>query len=329
MTRRHPPRVQPPPPEPVVARAERSAAWRWGQAAALVWYLGGFACLVAGVATQTGPYAWMARWEVRHLGANSVMGSFLPGFGVLLLPLLILACLPRRDDWPFIAGAKSAFWPDERDRRRPTPAPALRRRMARARDILAWLAAISLLAGAVLCWLSLRPGEQPPGSPLPSLTLAQATAPGAELPTYARLADALPRPDMAWEHDYTIRTTHYHDLYIPLVPSPWHPGDPLTVLQLDKGLVAGQPGPPEGKLSRGLPAWLIASMRDAGLNPADDPVVLTRELLNGTAPAPDEVDAMLSAVFGGALTIVFGAMAFSMHRAGRRLPGGREPAARS
>ncbi len=314
--RRHDRPHDPPPP---AAEAEMPRTWRWGQIAAAVWYLGGFAVLVIGVATQTGPYAWMARWQVRSFGGNSVMGAFLPGFGVLLLPFVVLACLPRRADWPFVVGAKDAFWPQGPARRRTAPVAEQRRLMRRASAIVAGLAVASFVAGAVLCALSLRPGEQAPGSPLPRLTLAQVARPGARLPDYASLVGAIAHPEAAWAHDYAIRTTRYHDVFIPLTAPDWRPGDTVDVLQLDNRTVAGDPGPPEGTLARGLPAWLVAAMRDAGLNTADDPVVLTRGRLGGIVPPPDRIDAVIAAIIGGALTMVFAAMAFSFRRAGRRL----------
>lgn len=45
----------------------------------------------------------------------------------------------------------------------------------------------------------------------------------------------------------------------------------------------------------------------------------------GVVPAPDGVDAILSLILGGALAVMFGLMALSFHRAGRRLlnPAGR------
>ncbi len=131
------------------------------------------------------------------------MGSFLPGFG--LLPLIVLACLPRRADWPFVYGAKDVIWPRDRPERVVLSPERALHRMRVARWIVTGLAASCLLAGDVGCWISLQPGAQPVGSALPVLTLQAATAPGAVLPEYARLVGVVVQRGSVWEHDHRGR----------------------------------------------------------------------------------------------------------------------------
>ena len=184
---------------------------------------------------------------------------------------------------------------------------------------MAGLALSCVVAAAIGGVLSMRPGDQRPGSPLPRFTTSELTAPDVILPGYAHLADVVARPEMAWEHDYTIRATRYRDTYIPLTTPEWRPGDAVAVLQLDRRSLAGVPGPTEGSLSRNVPGWQVTAMRQSGLPVADDPLVLTREVLNGVVPEPDSVGLVLAVAFGGAAAMTFGAIALGFHRAYRRL----------
>ena len=318
--RRHPSRLPPSPtPAPPVAAEPSHRAWAWGQAVALVWFLGGFAALLAAAVMQVGPAAWAAAWQVRHLGSDSVTLGFLPGFALLLLPLVILRCLPRRPDWPFLCGLQDALWPKQPVRRTVLPHGAELARLRRVRGVMAGLALSCAVAAAVAGWLSLRPGDQRPGTPLPVLTLAEAIRPGVVLPGYARLAGAVPRPEAAWAHDYTVRTTRYRDTYTPLTPPGWRPGDPVAALQVERRDLLGVPGPAEGALSRELPGWLLGAMREYGLPLVDAPLVLTRDTLHGTVPEPDGVGVLVAAMFGGTTGLTFGAIALGFHRAYRRL----------
>ena len=111
--------------------------------------------------------------------------------------------------------------------------------------------------------------------------------------------EAVLRPDLAWEQEYTIRATRYRDTYTRLTTAGWRPGDPVAVLQMDRRSLAGVPGPAEGSFSRGVPGWLVSAMRQSGMALTDDPLVLTRAVLNGVVPEPDGVGAVLSVAFGG------------------------------
>ena len=42
---------------------------------------------------QVGPFTWVSAWQVRHLGGDRTTLGFLPGFLLLLLPLVVLRCL--------------------------------------------------------------------------------------------------------------------------------------------------------------------------------------------------------------------------------------------
>ena len=316
---RHPAGPPLPAPTPPAAAEPSPRAWAWGQAVALVWYLGGFAALMAAMVMQIGLSAWAAAWQVRHWGSDSTTLGFLPGFALLLLPLLILRCLPRRADRPFLCGLQDALWPKQPVRRTPRPREAELARLRRTRGVMAALAGACVVAAAVPGWLSLRPGDQRPGTPLPVLTLSEVTRPGAPLPGYARLAAAVPRPESAWAHDYTVRTTRYRDTYTPLTAPDWRPGDPVTALQVDRRDLLGVPGPAEGALSRGLPGWLLAAIREDGMKLADEPVVLTRDTLHGLVPEPDGVGLVVAVLFGGTTGLTFGAIALGFHRAYRRL----------
>ena len=316
--------AQHPAPLPVVPTGLQRAR-RWGRAVALTWYLGGFVVLFVCAISQIGPSAWVAAWQVRHWGFDNVLGSFLPGFAVLLLPVVVLAILPRRADWPFVSGAKEAVWSRHQSPRAVLPLDRRLRLFRKARWIAAGLAATCLLATCIACWVSLAPGAQAVGSPLPELTPAAVSVPGVALPGYARIIGSTARRESAWEHDEILSRTSIQDLYVPLTAPGWRPGDPVDLLQLDHRSIAGQPGPPEGTLSHGVPAWLLASMREAGLAVTGDPVVLTRQALGGVVPAPDGIAAVISVILGGALTVTFGMAALSFHLAGRRLltPAGR------
>ncbi len=286
---------------------------------ALVWYLGGFAALMAAMVMQVGPSAWAAAWQVRHWGSDSTTLGFLPGFALLLLPLVILRCLPRRADRSFLCGLQDALWPKQPVRRTPLPREAELARLRRARGIMATLALACVVVAVVAGWLSLLPGDQRPGSPLPVLTLPEVTRPGAVLPDYARLAGAVPRPEWAWVHDYTIRTTRYRDTYVPLTAPDWQPGDPMTALQVDRRDLRGVPGSAEGALSRSLPGWLLAAMREDGMPLVDAPLVFTRDILHGLVPEPDGIGLVMAVLFGGTTGLTFGAIALGFHRAIRRL----------
>ena len=319
--RRHHPAGSPPSPAPASATdAEPSPqAWGWGQAVALVWYLGGFLALLVGAVMQVGPSAWAAAWQVRHLGSDSMTLGFVPGYALLLLPLVILRCLPRRPDRPFLCGLQDALWPKQPVHRTTLPREAELARLRRVRGVMVGLALACVVAAAVPGWLSLRLGDQRPGTPLPVLTLAEATLPGAVLPGYARLVGALPRPEAAWSHDYTIRAARYQDTYTPLTAPDWRPGDPVAALQVDRRDLLGLPGPEEGALSRGLPGWLMDVLRETGLPLVNAPLVLTRDTLHGTVPEPDGVGALVAAMFGGTTCLTFSAIAIGFHRAYRRL----------
>ena len=318
MTRPHR-RSRPIPPKPIVAEAKPGPAWAWGQAVALVWYLGGFVALLVSAVMQVGPTAWVAAWQHRHLGSDSVTISFLPGFGLLLLPLLVTRCLKRRPDRPFLCGVQDALWPSTRSQRTTRPWDEQLARLRRTSGIMLALALGCVAVAAILGALSMRPGDQRPGSPLPRLTMAELAAPDAILPSHAYLLDAVVQPDLAWAHDYTIRATRYRDTYTPLTTPGWRPGSPVTVLQMDRRGLAGVPGSPEGSLSRGVPGWLVSAMRQSGMALTDDPLVLTREVLNGVVPEPDGVGVVLAVAFGGATGLIFGAIALGFHRAYRRL----------
>ena len=204
-------------------------------------------------------------------------------------------------------------------RRTPLPQEAELARLRRVRGIMAGLALGCVAAAVVPGWLSLQPGDQRPGTPLPVITLTDATRPGAVLPTYVQLAGAVPRPESAWVHDYTIRATCYRDTYTPLASPDWRLGDPVAALQLDRRDLLGVPGPAEGVLSRGLPEWLLDAMRENGLPLVNAPLVLTRDTLHGTVPEPDGIGVLVAAMFGGTTGLTFGAIALGFHRAYRRL----------
>lgn len=318
MTRRHR-RPPPVPAKPIAAEAQPGPAWAWGQAVALLWYLGGFAALLVGAVLQVGPAAWMAAWQHRHGGSDSVTISFLPGFFLLLLPLLVARRMKRRPDRPFLCGVQDALWPGTRPPRTARSRDGQLARLRRTSRIMLALALGCVAVAGILGALSMRPGEQRPGSPLPRLTVAELTAPDATLTGHAHVVDAVAQPDGAWVHDYTVRATRYRDTYIPLTAPGWRPGDPVTMLQMERRGLAGVPGPPEGSLSRGVPGWMVGAMRQSGMALIDDPPVLTREVLNGVVPEPDGVGLILAVAFGGATGLTFGAIALGFHRAYRRL----------
>ena len=303
MTRRRR-RSKPIPPTPSVAGTQADPAWAWwGQAVALIWHLDRFTALLVGAIMQVGPSAWVAAWQHRHLGSDSVTISFLPGLGLLLLPLLVARCLPRRTDRPFLCGVQNALWPRTRLRQTARPRDEQLARLRRTRSIMVALALGCVAAAAILGALSMRPGDQRPGSPLPRVTMAELAAPDVILPDYAHLLNAVMQPDLAWEHDYTIRATRYRDTCTRLTTPSWRQGNPVAVLQMDRRSLARVPGPAEGALSRGVPGWLVTAMRPSGMALADDPLVLTREVLNGVFPEPDGVGVVLAVAFGGATAL--------------------------
>lgn len=282
-----------------------SLRWaRLGAATIVTWYLGGFVLLVAGALLQIGPFAWAAAWQARHWGWNGFVLSFLPGFALLALPVIVLPFTPRRPDWPFLCGAQDALTL-HRDAAARLPSPE---RMAGilCRLVQGGLAMAVLfpLAGGVGYGLVLRIGDRGAGAPLPERTLAEIATPGAKLPEYARLVGAEPRSEIGWVHDEIDRRIHRRDFYTPLTPPGWHAGDPVAVLEENPTVVEDDPpdpsapGPLEGAFSRGLPRWMLAELRQRGAPVTDDPVLLVRRNLGDVVPGADTIAATLCLILG-------------------------------
>ncbi len=278
-----------------------------GKAAVVTWYLGGFLLLAIAALVQVGPFAWMAAWQVRSRGTDDLVLAFLPGFALLVAPLVVLRLLPRQPGRPFLCGAQDAL-------RATAAPPATPDRMAhillRCAQTGFTLAALCLVAGGTGAAVVLQTGARDAGRPLPNLTLEAAT--GMPVPHYARLVGVVPRPDRAWLHDHTVRQTRYLDVYTPLTGPGWRSGDAVSLLAEER-TVAGDAAPQddparrgsiEGRLERGaLPAWMLAEMRRSGIAITDDPVVLVRSVLGGVTPGPDMVDVVLCAVLGAVFAV--------------------------
>ena len=282
---------------------------RWrkrGRIAVGVWFLGGYLALVACALLQAGPFAWAAAWQSRHWGSDNFILSFLPGFAVLTLSFIPLRLLPKRPDRPFLYGVQEVLSERLGTRRVAPPSPdQLARTLLRFAKVGFVLSVLCPVAGGVACFLIIAIGNRGAGAPLPEVTLAS-MAQGA-LPDYARLTGAAAQPDASWVHDYALRQTRYHDVYLPLTNPGWHAGDKVTLLEEDRSVVdddppspdLAKPGPIEGRLERGaLPDWMVTEMRRTGVAVVDDPVVLVRSDLHGVVPGADMVMAVMSVVFG-------------------------------
>ncbi len=318
------------PPIAATAHAAEPAATsrRWaglGAASIVTWYLGGFVLLVAGALRQVGPFAWAAAWQARHWGWNGFILSFLPGFALLASPVVVIAFIPRRPDWPFLCGAQDAFAPPRGAAARP-PSPERMAGILR-RCVQGGLAMAVLfpLAGGVGYGLVLRIGDRGAGAPLPERTLAEVAMPGAKLPDYARVVGAEPRPEMGWVHDEIDRRVHRRDVYTPLTPPGWHPGDPVAVLEESPTVVGDDPpdpsppGPLEGALTHGVPGWMLAELRRRGAPVTDDPVLLVRRTLAGAVPGADTTAATVCLILGVGFGVFSLVASVAWHHRRRRL----------
>ena len=241
----------------------------WGQATAAIWYLGGFALLLAAALLQVGPSACMAAWQVQHWGGDNPIVSFLPGFIVLAAPMLILCLLPRQAEGSFLCGMQDALAPN---RSRPVQPPPPERM---AHLLLFWARGALIAVGVFLYRrrAGLRTGHahrrSRAGAPLPELTLAAVAAQGAALPPFARLVGATPQLEFTWGHEHSERRTYHRDAFTPLTGPGWHPGEPVAVLVEDRTVLGDggadallPPGPVEGALVRGaLPGWMLDELR--------------------------------------------------------------------
>ncbi len=317
MTQRRKHRPRPPGPSvaalataPASNEARQPRLAKLGSAAAVLWYLGGFALLMAGALLQVGPFAWAAAWQVRHWSGDNFVLSFLPGFAVLALPVVLLQLLPRRPEWPFLFGAQNAFSsPPGVPLSRPAPEYMARLLLRLARGGFV-VSALCLVAGGVGYVAVLGVGGRGAGQPLPRLSLADTM--GDLLPAYAVLTGVVPHPEASWVHDHAIRQTRYHDVYTPLTGPDWHPGDAVSLLEERSHVMddstpsvdtdAG--GPVEGRLGRGtLPQWMVTELRRSGVAVVDDPVVLARRDLEGVVPGADMVGAILALVMGAVFAL--------------------------
>ena len=288
------------------------------------WYLGGFMLLGAGAIMQVGPYAWVAAWQARHWGWNSVLLSFLPGFVLLALPVTILQFIPRRPDWPFLSGAQDAFGKSLDPARRPSPErmAAILRRFVIGGLIMS---AVFPVAGLASYGLIEHLGNRGAGVPLPERTLAAVSAPGAALPDYARLVGAEPRPEIGWVHDEFDRRLHRRDFYMPLTPPGWHAGDPVAVLEVNRTVVRDDPPDPsppapfEGTLERGVPDWIVSELRQNGAQVTNDPILLVRHDLHGVVPGADMIGASLGLVFGATFMLASLGASLAWHIRRQRL----------
>ena len=315
------PSVPPPPP------ASRWAAI--GKAAILVWYGGGFALLLLGVLVQAGPFGWAAAWQVRHWGGDALVLTVLPGFLLLAAPVVVLQLLPRRPGWPFIAGAQDAIAPGRNFAVRPVTPDRMAQVLLTCARAGFVAAALFLAAGGIGFVAIGRIGNRGAGQPLPELTLAQATAPGATLPAYARLAGVTARPAFGWTHDHAVRQTRYRDRYIPLTGPSWRPGDLVMLLEQNGGAIDrsgvgdGLPEPAgaiEGSLAHNaLPGWMVEEMRRSGMALAADPVVLHRQALGGVTPGADSIGAWFTAAGGVVLAALSGVVSLAWLYRRRRL----------
>ncbi len=290
----------------------------------LLWFLGGFGVLLVGTLLQVGPSGWASAWQVRHWGYDNPMLSFLPGFVVLAIPLVVLQLVSRRRAGAVLRGAQERLYQPGP----PISGPPSPERMAWALLRLARggliAAPLFLFAGGIGFGLVVLVGSRGAGARLPELTLIAVARAHGELPGYARLVDAIRRPETTWLHEYAVRQTLYRDAYTPLTGAGWTNGDPVVVLE-KRSAAAGEATDAlspvmEGGLARGaVPGWMLIELRRRGVAVTDDPVVLTRRALGGVVPGADMVGAWLCAGLGGMFALLSLAASLVWFRQRRRL----------
>lgn len=248
----------------------------------------------------------------RLFGWDAPVLAMVPFLLLFWAPMFVLRMLPRRPERSFLCGAQDALDPTRNpDWRRPVvPDEVLARRMRRLRGGALLVAAVAATVAGIAYRLT---SHQPPdaGKPLPPIAVA-ALGRGGTLPAHARIVAAVAGYDQAWIHAWSIRTTGYEDVYLPLRAPGQSPEAPVAAVVkatyiVGRETVAGDPpvAPFEGALApASYPAWMRERMRAKGFVLASSAVELRRMRLDGREPGNDGVGAAL-AIGGGVVAVLF------------------------
>ena len=248
----------------------------------------------------------------RLFGWDAPVLAIVPLLLLIWAPMFVLRLLPRRPERSFLCGAQDALDPTRNPNwRRPVVSDEmLASRMRRLRGGALIVAVVAVVVAGVVYRVASR---QPPdaGRPLPRIAVA-ALAQGGALPAHARVVSAVPGYDQAWIHAWSVRSTGYEDVYIPLRTPGQSPDMPVAAVVkatyiVGRETVAGDPpvAPFEGELvPASYSAWMRERMREKGFVLAPGAVELRRMKLGGREPGNDGVGATL-AIGGGVVAVLF------------------------
>lgn len=146
----------------------------------------------------------------------------------------------------------------------------------------------------------------------------------AKVPAYIRLEGGVAHPDLAGARDYTIKTSHYRDYYMPRTLPGWNSNDAVAVIELDNTFPDNPPDPDyafnppgavEGELeSVTLPRDMASAFGTLGWKTATPIYVLTRKRLGGVVPGADAIGEVMTALIGVLLAVMFGGIALFQKR---------------
>jgi len=176
----------------------------------VLWVAVSLPVMLYGWITFTGPYRWVAEWEVQRFGSYDADG-FPMVFGVVALPVLLLGGLAMAKQRLTGGRTRAAAAAPPRPTPKQVPARAL---------ALIGLAAIPVAAGSA--WLGYQKSQQP-------LTFEAVNAADNRAPqtTHVDLS-AVAQTDMIVDFEETTNADKRTQRYLPLTPPDWQPSQPLA-----------------------------------------------------------------------------------------------------
>jgi hypothetical protein len=281
--------------------SRRLAYW-----AGYFYFFAGFAYLVYGAATKSGPFEIVTGWQVRQFGSSNTFTAFLPGF--FLLALSVLALLKLLPAGPSVAGSiragvSAALSSPAKSLRFSALAAGLpqKRRPVAIRN-LRFISLVFVAISTIICAMVEIIGAHGAGAAIPAYTPAQLAAADPDtLPSYVRIVGTTPESNLAFGNRYTIRGRPYLDYYIPRVSAGWTPDKAVTIVEEDQsfpgelpstefGMLPEGSADPEGTLVvNGLDSWMPERIAKTGWRPANPVFVITEDAdLHGVVPGPDQ-----------------------------------------